>query len=161
GGQDAHYARGLLRELLQKGMHVAFIGSDELVACRDFGPGQFDFQNLIGRQDPDACLMLKALRVLRYYARLMTFAARPDARLFHILWFRKFPYLERTLLNVYFKLLGKKLLFTAHNVDDQARDGKEATVADRLSLTFLYRIVDHIFVHTQSMKHELVAKFKV
>ena len=40
-------------------------------------------------------------RVARYYARLLAFAARTDARLFHILWFRRFPVVERMLLVAY------------------------------------------------------------
>src|SRR5439155_25273577 len=131
-----------LRQLLAKGVHVAFIGGDELADCQNAGTDRLEFHNLIGSQDPNDSLMAKAWRVLAYYGRLLAFAARTDARLFHILWFRKFPFLERTLLNAYFKLLGKKVLFTAHNVDDAARDGREASVAGRRSLTFLYRIVD-------------------
>ena len=77
------------------------------------------------------------------------------------MWFRKFPWIERTLLNGYFKALGKKLLFTAHNVDDVARDGRKNTVVNRLSLKFMYRTVDHIFVHTPEMKLELVREFGV
>jgi D-inositol-3-phosphate glycosyltransferase len=89
------------------------------------------------------------------------FAARTDARLFHVLWFRKFPLVERTLLNGYLRLLRKRLVFTAHNVDDQARDGRRGGLADRLSLRFHYGIVDHVFVHTLSMKRELVEAFDV
>ena len=161
GGQDPHYARGLLRELLGRGVHVAFIGSDELADCQHHGTNRLEFHNLIGSQDPGDSLIAKVCRVLTYYGRLLVFAARTDVRLFHILWFRKFPYIERTLLNAYFKLLGKKLVFTAHNVDDQSRDGKTASVVNRLSLTFLYHIVDHIFVHTHAMKNRLVEEFKV
>lgn len=160
GGQDPPYARGLLRELLARGIHVACVGSDELADCQAAGTGRLEFHNLVGRQGPTN-LMAKAWRVLAYYGRLVVFAAGTDARLFHILWFRKFPWLERILFNAYFKLLGKKLVFTAHNVDDQARDGQEGGFVDRLSLTFLYRTVDHVFVHTERMKHELVAEFTV
>src|SRR5205807_2558747 len=35
------------------------------------------------------------------------------------------------------------------------------TFPNRLSLTFLYRTVDHILVHTRSMKRELVEQFNV
>jgi glycosyltransferase involved in cell wall biosynthesis len=161
GGKDPHYVRGLLRELLARKVHVALIGSDELMDCRDDDTGLLEFHNLIGPRAPDDGLLAKVWRVLRYYGRLVAFAARTDVKLFHILWFRKFPYVERTLLNAYFKLLGKKMVFTAHNVDDQARDGKKRTLGGRLSLTFLYRTVDHVFVHTQAMKCELVDQFEV
>jgi len=99
------------------------------------------------------------LRVLAYYARLVRFAARTDARLFHVLWFRKFPILERTLLVGYFKLLRKRLVFTAHNVDDEVRDGRRRTRRGRVSLRLLYGLVDHVLVHTEAMKRELAEEF--
>jgi glycosyltransferase involved in cell wall biosynthesis len=64
-------------------------------------------------------------------------------------------------LTGYFKLLGKKIAFTAHNVDDRARDGKATTARNGVSLNFLYRVVDHIFVHTPEMKAELLQRFGV
>jgi len=160
GGQDPPYARGLLRQLLARGLDVVCVGSDELADSHFDGSGRLEFHNLIGSQEPTN-LIGKTWRVLRYYGRLVVFAARSDVRLFHILWFRKFPWIERTLLNVYFKLLGKKLIFTAHNVDDQARDGKKKSLVNRLSLRCLYRTVDHVFVHTARMKLELVEQFGV
>jgi glycosyltransferase involved in cell wall biosynthesis len=161
GGQDAHYVRGLLRELAARGVQVALIGSDDLADAEDVRNGQVEFHNLVGSLDPQDGLMAKAWRVLSYYGRLLAFAARTDARLFHILWFRRFPLGERMLLSAYFKLLGKKLAFTAHNVDDQARDGRRGSFSNRLSLAFLYRAVDHIFVHTRQMKLEMVEEFGV
>jgi D-inositol-3-phosphate glycosyltransferase len=160
GGQDPQYARGLLRGLLARGIDVACVGSDELASCDIVSSGRLEFHNLVGSQRTDH-FIAKAWRVLRYYGRLVTFAARTDAKLFHILWFRKFRSMERTLLNAYFKILGKKLLFTAHNVDDRARDGRRTGPVDRLSLRYLYRVVDHVLVHTPKMKRELVDDFKV
>lgn len=160
GGKDLPYACGLLRQLLARGVDVVCIGNDELANCEVGGPGLLEFHNLVGSQEP-AGLPTKIWRVLRYYGRLVVFAARTDAKVFHILWFRKFPWVERTLLNAYFKLLGKKVLFTAHNIDDRARDGRKGRLVDRLSLAFLYRIVDHVFVHTRKMKRELVETFHV
>ena len=158
-GKDPHYARALARELRAKGIDVAFVGSDDLMPIQEGGPGRLEFHNLIGPQG--GTLPAKVWRVLRYYGRLLRFAVRTDAQLFHILWFRKLPVLERTVLNAFFRILGKKLLFTAHNVDDRARDGKAAGMADRLSLTFLYRAVHHVFVHTERMKQELLRQFRV
>ena len=159
GGQDQPYACGLLCQLLARGVDVACVGGDDLADCRGAGPGRLEFHNLVGSTEPTHPLG-KAWRVLRYYGRLIAFAARTDATIFHILWFRKFPWIERTLLNLYFRLLGKTLVFTAHNVDDRARDGRGGLV-NRLSLTFLYRTVAHVFVHTEKMKRELVETFPV
>jgi len=161
GGKDPHYARGLVRKLAERGVRIALVGHDELADIADVGNVPVDFHNLAGSLAPDDGPLAKVWRVLSYYGRLLAFAARTDAGLFHILWFRKFPFLERILLIAYFKLLGKRLAFTAHNVDDEARDGRRRTATNRLSLLFLYRSVDHIFVHTQQMRLELLEEFGV
>ena len=159
GGKDPHYALALVRELRTRGVDVAFVGSDDLVPARDGGPGALEFHNLIGSQGGH--VVAKMWRVLRYYGRVVRFAVQTDARIFHVLWFRKFPVVERVLLNGFFKLLGKTLIFTAHNVDDRARDGKATALANRLSLGFLYRSVAHVFVHTERMKSEIVERFRI
>jgi len=159
-GKDRHYVFGLLRAFQEKPIQVEVIGDDEMAKAAVMHTAHVDFYNLIGNQDVDTSLSQKVVRVLAYYARLVIYAARTDAKVFHIQWFRKFPYMERTLLNMYFKILGKKLVFTAHNVDGQARDGK-STVTNRLSLRFLYAIVDHILVHTAKMQQELIEEFDV
>jgi len=120
-----------------------------------------EFHNLVGRPDPDDGLMAKARRVLSYYGRLLVFAARTEWESVPYPLVSQVPSRERILLIAYFKLLGKKLAFTAHNVDDQARDGRKGSFPNRLSLTFLYRTVDHIFVHTRQMKLELLEEFGV
>jgi glycosyltransferase involved in cell wall biosynthesis len=61
---------------------------------------------------------------------------------------------------VYYRLLGKKIVFTAHNVDSRARAGKRS-VLNSTSLWLMYRIVDHVIVHTNKMKQELVSTFRV
>ena len=159
-GKDQHYALGLLGALQDKPVHVEFIGNDVMATSEVARTGHLDFYNLVGNQDAETSITQKVLRVLQYYARLIMYAARTDVKLFHILWFRKFPYVERTLLNIYFKILGKKLVFTAHNVDDQARNG-ESGLLNKLSLRFLYNIVDHILVHTPKMKLQLVKEFGI
>ena len=159
-GKDQHYALGLLGALQRKSVHIECIGNDLMTTSEVVRTGYVDYYNLVGNQDSDTSISQKVLRVLQYYPRLIIYAARTDAKLFHILWFRKFPSVERTLLNVYFKTLGKKLVFTAHNVDDQARNGK-TSLANKLSLRFLYNIVDHILVHTPKMKLELIKEFGI
>ena len=52
-----------------------------------------------------------------YYAKLIRYAATAEPRIFHILWNNKFEYFDRTLLMLYYRLLGKKIVLTAHNVN--------------------------------------------
>jgi D-inositol-3-phosphate glycosyltransferase len=161
GGKDHHYVRGLVTRLAAKGIDVALGGGREEMPIITDGPGRVVLHDLVGDQNRDAGWRIKVTRTITYYIRLLLFAARADARLFHILWFRKFPQVERILVVLYLKLLGKTVVFTAHNVDDRARDGRPPGVLHGFSLRFLYRRTDHVFVHTHRMKAELVENFGV
>jgi glycosyltransferase involved in cell wall biosynthesis len=59
---------------------------------------------------------------------------------------------------VYYRLLGKKVVLTAHNVNAARRDSKD-TRLNRLTLRTQYRLAHHIFVHTDKMKQELSDDF--
>src|SRR5207248_343262 len=65
-----------------------------------------------------------------------------------------------TLLMLYYKMAGKRVVLTAHNVNIRKRDGTD-NWSNRLSLGIQYRLADHIFVHTPAMKKELVGDFGV
>ena len=77
--------------------------------CPEFHdkPG-VNFLNLRGDQQPDANIAEKVLRILTYYAKLIRYAATAKPRIFHMLWNNKFEFFDRTLLMLYYKLLGKK-----------------------------------------------------
>jgi D-inositol-3-phosphate glycosyltransferase len=160
GGQDEHYAFGLLGALISKGINVDFIGNDDMSKAEIVADKRVNFFNLRGNQNRAASSVQKITRVLTYYCRLLRYAATTDSRLFHILWLNKFLLFDSTLLNVYYKLLGKQLVFTAHNVDIRERDGGN-NFLNRLSLKILYTLVDHIFVHTTKMKSQLIQQFSI
>jgi glycosyltransferase involved in cell wall biosynthesis len=61
---------------------------------------------------------------------------------------------------LYYKLLGKRAVLTAHNVNMRKRDGTDSWL-NRCSLRTQYRLSDHIFVHTDKMKAELLTEFGV
>jgi glycosyltransferase involved in cell wall biosynthesis len=119
-----------------------------------------NFLKLRGSQRPDVSLASKVSRVSMYYANLIGYAATAKPRIFHILWNNRFELLDRTLLMLYYKLLRKKVVLTAHNVNAGKRDSKD-TRLNRLTLRIQYRLADHIFVHTEKMKRELIEEFAV
>lgn len=61
---------------------------------------------------------------------------------------------------LYYKMLAKKVTLTAHNVNEARRDAKDSGL-NHLTQKIQYRLADHIFVHTQKMKSELVKDFGV
>ena len=158
GGKDPHYSYGLASALGATGVKLDLIGGDEFEVFPY--PPEIRFFNLRGDQRKDAGLLEKTRRVLIYYFRLLEYAARSKANIFHILWHNKVELFDRTLLMVFYRLLGKKIALTAHNINMAERDGCDSFL-NRASLRFQYRLSGRIFVHTDKMKAELVSEYGV
>lgn len=160
GGQDWPYVFGLATALASHGVRLDVIGSDDIDRPALHAAPKLRFLNLRGDRRADVGLMRRISRVLRYYARLLRYAAIAKPKVFHILWNNRLDFFDRTLLMLYYKLLGKTIVFTAHNVNIGKRDLCD-TLLNRLTLRIQYRLSDHIFVHTERMKMELLEEFGV
>lgn len=157
GADDRNYAHDLALSLARRGITVDFIGSDDVRAPEH---GAIRFLNLRGSQSMAAPPAAKVFRVLRYYARLLAYAWTAHPRVFHILWNNKFPTFDRTLLMLWYRMAGRRVVLTAHNVNAARRDGRD-TPWNRLTLRIQYRLARRLFVHTEAMKQELVHDFGV
>jgi D-inositol-3-phosphate glycosyltransferase len=160
GGGDKPYAFGLATELIRRGTPLDLIGSDDLDLPEFHGKPGLRFLNLRGDQRPEASMKEKVLRVVASYIKLIRYALTAKPVIFHILWNNKFPYFDRTILMLYYRLLAKKIAFTVHNVNAGRRDAND-TFLNRLTLRIQYRLTDHLFVHTNKMKAELHREFGV
>lgn len=159
GGRDRPYALGLASALISLNVPFDFIGSDAVDSPELHQSRHVRFLNFRD-QRADATMIAKVLRVLAYYWRLVRYATNPEPRVFHILWNNKFELFDRTLLMLYYKLMGKRLVLTAHNVNIHKRDSNDSFL-NRLSLRIQYYLSDHIFVHTGQMKSELLSDFGI
>jgi D-inositol-3-phosphate glycosyltransferase len=160
GGGDRPYALGLAATLINQGIAFDFIGSDELNDPLLHGSQLVHFFNLRKEMRSNASAVRKVTRVLFYYCRLLAYAAMAKPKLFHILWNNKFAVLDRTLLMLYYRALGKRIVLTAHNVNAGERDGNDSLL-NRLTLRMQYALADHVFVHTEKMRKMLQAEFNV
>jgi glycosyltransferase involved in cell wall biosynthesis len=146
--------------LAGQGISVDFIGSDKLDPPELHRTPLITFLNLRGDQSEDAPFKQKALRIVAYYLRLISYAASAKPRIFHILWNNRFEFFDRTFLMLYYRLLGKKVVLTAHNVNTRKRDRCDSWF-NRLSLRIQYRLCNHILVHTEAIKKEMMADFDI
>ena len=158
GGSDRPYVFGLTVSLLSRGVTLDLIGSDELDFPEFRSRPRLKFLNLRGSSAWNVNFGRKVSRVGLYYLRLIGYAATAKPKLFHILWNNKFEYFDRTILMLYYRLLGKKIVLTVHNVNANKRDRKD-TLLNRLTLRIQYSLTHHIFVHTEKMKSELLEEF--
>jgi D-inositol-3-phosphate glycosyltransferase len=159
GGDDRPYALGITDALVQQGIAVDFIGSDALDAPELHASPYVRFLNLRRDQDRNATFHRKVVRILKYYGRLVRYAAMARPRVFHILWNSKFETVDRVLLMLYYRALGKRVVLTAHNVNAAKRDGRDSWF-NRLTLGIQYRLCHHVFVHTHRMKMDLEIDFR-
>ena len=160
GGSDKPYVFGLATELGSKGVVLDLIASDELDSPEFRGIPGLRFLKFRGDQNPHVRLSKKTSRILSYYFKLIRYAATAKPKIFHILWNNKFRHFDRTLLTYYYKLLGKKVVLTVHNVNTEKRDNKDSSF-NRFTLRIQYQLADHLFVHTEKMKQELIDGFAV
>jgi D-inositol-3-phosphate glycosyltransferase len=160
GGGDRPYVFGLATELMSKRADIDLIGSDDLDSPEFHGKPELRFLNLRGDQRTKVGLIAKVVRVLTYYAQLIAYAATAKPKIFHILWNNKFQTFDRTALMLYYKLLGKEIVLTVHNVNARKRDSTDSAF-NRFTLCIQYRLADRIFVHTAPMKQELIDEYGV
>ena len=124
GGSDKSYVYGLGTTLSACAVTMDIIGSDELDTPEIRDIRGVKFFNLRGSQDPDAGFRRKILRILHYYVRLIAYTVASKPKIFHILWNNKFEVFDRTLLTMWYRLLRKKIVLTAHNVNAGRRDSR-------------------------------------
>ena len=160
GGSEKHYQLNLLSALIKEGLIVEFIGNNEMEFA---GKGLLQnsnvlFYNLRGSQDINASIFSKIIRVVIYYLKLIKYAYKTKNILFHIQKENKFTFFDRTILNAYFKFLGKKIILTAHDLNEIDRKN---SILGNISFRIRYKIANQIIVHTHLMKEQLVLKFQV
>jgi len=162
GGQggDIYYELGLLQGLVNNGLEVEVIGNNAMARSEVVKDPRVTFFNLRGDQNPSASLGRKFLRIMKFYTRLIRYAIKTKSRVFHIQWLNKFLFFDRIVLNVFYKALGKKIVFTAHNVDARERDGGNS-LYNRITLKAMYHICDQIIVHTPRMRDQLIEWFQI
>jgi glycosyltransferase involved in cell wall biosynthesis len=159
-GRDKPYALGLAAALVEKGIPFEFLGSNDVDSPQLHNNPLITFRNPRGDQAEDAPLTRKAARVLRYYSHLVRYAVSAQPRIFHILWNNKFEWFDRTLLMLLYRVCGRRVAFTAHNVNMGSRDGDDSFM-NRFTLKVQYKLADHIFVHTDQMSRQLQTQFHV
>jgi glycosyltransferase involved in cell wall biosynthesis len=160
GCRDKPYVFGLVTSLLSKGIWLDLIGSEDLDSPEFHETPKLNFLNLGGRQGRNDKLTAKLFRLISYYVQLIPYTMVAKPKIFHILWNYKLEHFDRTLLTLFYKLAGKKIVLTLHNVNAGIRDSNDSLL-NRLTLKFQYRLADHVFVHTNKMKHELCEGFGV
>ena len=151
-GDAVDYVFSLTQSLARLGVRIELLGGDDYDNPKY--ASQVTFVNIRGSRDARAAWHDKVTRVLRYYVRLVRHIWRTEAKTVHIQAFR-FPWIEGLLLVFLMKRAGKRVVYTAHNVQPKGRDHKW----NRLLFRLIYKHVDHIICHSHDMKHKLMSRY--
>lgn len=97
-------------------------------------------------------------RVFSPYFKNIFYSMKTDSRIFHIQWFNRIHWIDRLIMINVYHLFNKKVIYTAHNVNTLARNNKD-NAWNRFTLKYFYKKVDHIIVHNNKSKQELIDEF--
>lgn len=158
---NADYVYGIVSGLaVQRGVEIEVIDTEQSSWLYS------EFPNVrvlpfLGRHGSKVGRFYKVWRHIRYYVDLLRWAIRTDAKIVHIQWLNRFETFERFFVLPFLKLLRKRLVYTAHNVDTKARNSGQSGILTRLSLRFMYRRMDRVIAHASSIRTELMQHFGV
>lgn len=160
GGFDRPYAYGLSSALSAKGVTLDVIGGKEVHSPAMHALPGLTFIDLHPASLYGASVATKIRAVLKLYLGLLHYAVSSRRQVFHILWNNKLQLFDRTVLMLLYKSFGRRIVFTAHNVNAGKRDSNDSFL-NRFSLKVQYRLADRIFVHTDKVRDELCEGFGV
>lgn len=153
-GFQEHYIINLLNSLADTIDNIDFIGSD--IYPKDKIDKRINFLNLRGDHDENVSILKKIYRIIAYYFRLLRYLVHTDSSVVHIQWYR-FYLLEGIIISLFARVLGKKVVYTAHDVLPHDR----ATRFNKILFWLIYRFQSEIIVHTGFISDRLVKEFGI
>ncbi|MFA6242795.1 MAG: glycosyltransferase family 4 protein [Candidatus Hydrogenedentales bacterium] len=154
-GFQAHYVREVANAYARLGHCIEVIGGD-MHADLDFEEN-VRFLNLRGYDRKEYATLSELAKLARYYIRLLRHVAASKSPAIYDVSIGR-PFLRCVLMYSAFRLLRKRIIYTAHNVLPHDRD----TPKNRLIFWVIYRIMASVIVvHGQSLKDRLVQEFGV
>lgn len=157
-GFEPNYTLGFVKGLAANGVDLSVISSD--TDERRLLENDIPNVNLRGSQDHSRPLMAKVVNLLRYYIYLLLFLIRDRENIVHFtgLFGNTSILFDGIVLNICFKLLSSRYVYTVHNV---LPHNKENSRFFRLIYRLIYRIPDKLLVHTKLAEQHLIEQFSV
>jgi glycosyltransferase involved in cell wall biosynthesis len=146
------YSVYLCSALHAAGVDVELIAPDNRVVSM---PVDFPIRHWMPTKDPTSGKIRKLIHYFEYLARLLVYVvSNRDKRVAHVQFLRN-ERVEAIFLPL-LKLLGTRLVFTAHNVLPH-----ENSVIDRVLRSGIYRAAGRIVAHSEYIKTKLARDFQV
>lgn len=148
------YIENLVNHLAHKVDRLDLIGSTRY-EVRNFNDKVKHF-NFRGDDHLRRGALKKVLQTLKYYYKLLYYLNKTDAQVVHVQWIR-FHILDGVLLPLYIKLLGKKIIYTIHDLLPRMKDNW----INRLKFRLIYNIPDMLIVHTNYIQSRVKNEFGI
>jgi glycosyltransferase involved in cell wall biosynthesis len=153
-GFQEHYIINLINALANTDIEIDFIGSD--IYPENKLDKRINFINLRGAHNENVSVIKKSYRLIQYYFRLTGYLFQTNSRVVHVQWYRFFL-LEGIIMSLLARILGKKAIYTAHDVLPHNRDNR----FNRIIFWFIYRFQSEIIVHTGFIRERLIKEFGI
>jgi glycosyltransferase involved in cell wall biosynthesis len=153
-GFQKDYTINFVNAIADNGVKVDFLGSDDYPLYKFHK--KVNFLNLRGSHNHNVSALAKIVRVLKYYIRLAVYTLRTKNKIFHVGWLR-FNFFDGVVINTFFKLTGKKIIYTAHNILPHGKSG----LFVKLCFKIIYRIPAVILVHTEYIREQIIKNFDI
>lgn len=153
-GFQEDYIHNLVRSISSHVGKIEVIGSD--IYCFDNFPANVHVLNLRGNHDDRVSVILKSFRILSYYFKLIKYLIGSRSSVIHVQWLR-FEIVEGIFFSLFIRLLGKQVIYTAHNILPHNKKGWFLDFKFRI----IYSVQNKIIVHTAYIKSQLCNKFNL
>lgn len=153
-GFQEDYITNLLNNLAGKVEKIDFIGSD-IHQKRDIDKRIVSYY-LRGGHKENVSLVFKVIRNIRYYFKLAVYLLKSRSTLVHVQYFR-LKVIEGILFTLFIRMLGKKAVYTAHDVLPHSRDNS----LNRLIYRVIYSLQHLIIAHTSFIKNRIINEFGI
>lgn len=157
-GFEANYTLGFVKGLRANGLSLVVISCD--VTQPRLDAAGIPNLNLRGSGESQRCAVAKLFNLARYYARLIWFLLTHRGYTVHFIGtFRnELIVMEGIVLNLAFRLLSGRYIYTVHNTLPHSR--RHSRLFRRI-YRWVYKIPHLLLVHTHRGKRQLIEEFGV
>ncbi|MGE5384137.1 MAG: glycosyltransferase [Omnitrophica WOR_2 bacterium] len=160
GAGQADYLYGLVSGLIKTPVDKIDILDIDLSSYLFDNFEKVNFHAVYKYHKKGASFYSKANNILRFYYLQATHILRGKKRIIHFQWLNRYYFTDRFMLPLLARLRGHKVILTVHNVNSNKRDNHDSYY-NRITLSLLYNLCNHLIVHTEGSKKELIEDFKI
>src|SRR5690554_6647586 len=117
---------------------------------------KINFYKLRDNHEGKVSAVVKSFRIINYYQKLIRYLSTTQATIIHVQWLR-FNFVEGVLITLLMRALGKKVIYTAHNILPHDEEG----LYYRILFKIIYKLQNEIVVHTSFIKKQLLENFNL